>query len=97
MDDRPMSPTEPDGVWPDLSAADTPELESSEWDDSLSTPPTPPTPLTSPATSVTGHPEVDAALAILDRIDGAPPEEQLAVYQAVHRTLQETLATIDEE
>lgn len=45
----------------------------------------------------TGHPAVDAALAALAQVRTAPPEEQLPAFQALHRTLQETLAGIDEQ
>jgi hypothetical protein len=44
----------------------------------------------------TGHPRVDAALELLQDSAGLPPAEQIAAYDEVHRTLQETLATIDE-
>lgn len=44
----------------------------------------------------TGHPRVDAALDALARATGLPPAEQIAGYEAAHRTLQETLASIDE-
>jgi hypothetical protein len=39
---------------------------------------------------------VDAALELLEDSAGVPPAEQIAAYDEVHRTLQETLATIDE-
>ncbi|HLU46396.1 MAG TPA: hypothetical protein VKZ67_15485 [Natronosporangium sp.] len=45
----------------------------------------------------TGHPAVDAALAALAQVRHAPPAEQLPAFQALHRTLQETLASIDEQ
>lgn len=44
----------------------------------------------------TGHPRLDAALDALERTSGLPPAEQIAEYDEAHRTLQETLATIDE-
>lgn len=44
----------------------------------------------------TGHPLVDAALAGLDRVAGAPAAEQVAAYEETHRVLQQTLATIDQ-
>ncbi len=43
-----------------------------------------------------GDPRVDAALGQLDGITELPGTEQVATYEAVHRTLQDTLATIDE-
>jgi len=45
---------------------------------------------------VTGHPAVDAALRELARVADAEPADQIPAYQAVHRVLQETLASIDE-
>lgn len=42
------------------------------------------------------HPKVDEALQTLAETRGLTPGEQIAGYEAVHRTLQETLATIDE-
>jgi hypothetical protein len=44
----------------------------------------------------TGHPEVDAALAELTRADRLPPDQQIAAYESVHRTLQDTLGTIEQ-
>jgi len=44
----------------------------------------------------TGHPAVDAALHAIANAENLPPEDQIAQYEAAHRTLQETLATIDE-
>jgi len=44
----------------------------------------------------TGHSEVDAALDALDRAGRLPPAEQITVFEAAHRTLQEALAAIDE-
>ncbi len=43
----------------------------------------------------TGDPEVDAALAVLATSMGGPLEEQLAVYEAAHRTLQDRLADVE--
>ncbi|HEX6921401.1 MAG TPA: hypothetical protein VF314_14350 [Actinomycetes bacterium] len=40
----------------------------------------------------TGDPRVDAALGRLDELEGSPPPEHVAVYEDVHRTLQEVLA-----
>jgi len=47
-------------------------------------------------TETTGSARVDEAIEALDRAAGLPPEQQIAEYEAAHRTLQETLATIDE-
>ena len=44
----------------------------------------------------TGHPAVDAALRGMANAAELPPAEQIVEYEAAHRTLQETLATIDE-
>jgi hypothetical protein len=49
-----------------------------------------------PAVVSTGHPAVDAALHAIANAADLPPEDQIAQYEAAHRTLQETLATIDE-
>jgi hypothetical protein len=43
-----------------------------------------------------GHAAVDAAVAAVTAAADLPPGEQVAAYEAAHRTLQETLATIDE-
>jgi len=43
-----------------------------------------------------GSEQVDAALAALDAAAGLPPHEQIPAYEAAHRTLQDTLAGIDE-
>jgi hypothetical protein len=47
-------------------------------------------------TGPTGHPAVDAALASLADATELPPSEQVAAYEATHRALQQTLATIDQ-
>jgi hypothetical protein len=44
----------------------------------------------------TGHPLIDAALAGLDRVAGAPAAEQVGAYEEMHRVLQQTLASIDQ-
>ncbi|MPZ28512.1 MAG: hypothetical protein GEV12_19455 [Micromonosporaceae bacterium] len=44
----------------------------------------------------TGHPAVDSALRAVAEVAGAAPADQLPAYQAAHRTLRETLASIDE-
>lgn len=54
------------------------------------TEPTPPEP------TGTGHDEVDAALAALADATDRPPAEQIEAYEAVHRTLQETLRGIEQ-
>ncbi len=42
-----------------------------------------------------GHPAVDAALQSLANAARLSPAEQVAAYEEAHRTLQETLASID--
>lgn len=44
----------------------------------------------------TGHPAVDAALSAMANAVDLPPDDQIAQYEATHRILSETLATIDE-
>jgi hypothetical protein len=43
-----------------------------------------------------GHPAVDAAIQAMANAAGLPLADQIAQYEAVHRTLRETLATIDQ-
>lgn len=43
----------------------------------------------------TGHPAVDAVLRSLANAARLAPADQIAEYEAAHRVLQETLATID--
>jgi hypothetical protein len=43
----------------------------------------------------TGDDLVDAAIERLSRVATEPLEEQLAVYDAVHRTLQDRLADVE--
>jgi hypothetical protein len=45
----------------------------------------------------TGHPSVDAVLRGITQVAGQPAGDQIPAFQAAHRTLQETLASIDEE
>jgi hypothetical protein len=49
-----------------------------------------------PGAGETGHPEVDTALAELTRAERLPPDQQIAAYESVHRTLQDTLRTIEQ-
>jgi hypothetical protein len=44
----------------------------------------------------TGGDRVDAALRRLESVDETPVSEHVAQYDAVHRALQDALATIDE-
>jgi hypothetical protein len=53
-------------------------------------------PAASPELVATGHPAVDAALHAIANAADLPPADQIAQYEAAHRTLQETLGTIDE-
>jgi hypothetical protein len=43
-----------------------------------------------------GHPAVDAALQAMANATDLPPDDQIAQYEATHRILRETLATIDD-
>jgi len=49
-----------------------------------------------PAGGGTGDDRVDAALRRLDAVDELPVSDHVAQYDAVHRTLQDALAAIDE-
>lgn len=49
-----------------------------------------------PAPPETGDDRVDATLTELAGIAGRPPAEHVAVYEEVHRRLQDTLADLDE-
>jgi hypothetical protein len=49
-----------------------------------------------PATGPTGHPVVDAAVAGLAEQAELPPAEQVGGYEAAHRALSQTLASIDQ-
>ena len=40
--------------------------------------------------------QVDDALALLDGLDDKPVAEHVEVFDAVHRSLQDALATLDE-
>ena len=51
---------------------------------------------TAPGAGETGHPDVDTALAELARAERLPPDQQIAAYESVHRTLQDTLRTIEQ-
>jgi hypothetical protein len=44
----------------------------------------------------TGHRAVDAALRSLENAADLPEAERIAAYEAAHRTLRETLSTIDD-
>ncbi|GAA1988067.1 hypothetical protein [Kitasatospora viridis] len=44
----------------------------------------------------TGHPEVDAELAGLERLDGVPTVEHPAVYENVQQRLNTILTSLDE-
>jgi hypothetical protein len=47
------------------------------------------------ALDTTGHPAVDGVLRMLANAAQLAPAEQIAEYEAAHRVLQETLASID--
>lgn len=40
--------------------------------------------------------QVDQALALLDELDDRPVSEHVEVFDQVHRSLQDALATLDE-
>lgn len=46
---------------------------------------------------LTGHPSVDAALRAVVAAGSVAPVDQVPAYQAAHRTLRDTLASIDEQ
>jgi hypothetical protein len=48
------------------------------------------------APGITGHRAVDAALRSLENADNLSLREQVDAYEAAHRTLRETLSTIDD-
>jgi hypothetical protein len=43
----------------------------------------------------TGDERVDAAVQRLDEVTRTPPEEHVAIYEDVHKRLQDTLAELD--
>jgi hypothetical protein len=47
-------------------------------------------------TGPTGHPQIDPLLGELERAEQLPPDQQIPVYESVHRTLQETLRSIEQ-
>ena len=59
-----------------------------------SPPATPGSPVVDPIDG-TGHPAVDAVLRSLANAVPLSPADQIAEYEAAHRVLQETLASID--
>jgi hypothetical protein len=49
-----------------------------------------------PAEAGSGHAGVDAVIRSMANAAELSPADQIAEYEAAHRTLQETLATIDQ-
>jgi hypothetical protein len=49
-----------------------------------------------PGDQGSGHPAVDAVVQAVEAVADLPPADQIEAYDAAHRTLQETLATIDQ-
>ena len=43
----------------------------------------------------TGEPRVDRAVAGLDRLEGLPPDEHVAVFEQTHATLRQVLSELD--
>lgn len=56
----------------------------------------PPRPVDIEVESGVPHPAVDAALQAIVNAAELSPADQIAQYEAAYRTLQETLATIDQ-
>jgi hypothetical protein len=72
-----------DDVWPEDEQASTPgPVEAAQ-------------PAEAATVGGTGHPAVDAVLQSLANAARLAPADQIAEYEAAHRVLQETLATID--
>jgi hypothetical protein len=72
-----------DDVWPEDEQAAAPgPIETAQ-------------PTETAAAGGTGHPAVDAVLQSLANAARLAPADQIAEYEAAHRVLQETLATID--
>jgi hypothetical protein len=44
----------------------------------------------------TGHPGVDATLAVLAESDDLPPAQRVGAFEQAHRALSQTLAAIDQ-
>jgi hypothetical protein len=83
---RPIYPGPRPGPGPETATRNTPEMITET--------------ITETAESVdavgTGHPAVDEVLGALSGAEQSPPAEQIAFYEATHRVLKETLATIDQ-
>ncbi|GAA1825706.1 hypothetical protein GCM10009835_53050 [Planosporangium flavigriseum] len=47
-------------------------------------------------TGPAGQAQLEAVLAELERAAQLPPDQQISVYESVHRTLQETLRSIEQ-
>jgi hypothetical protein len=81
--------TEPMNEWPEQPPSEPPAeqpLEEQPTVDQSFDVPDPPQ---------TGDVEVDAALLALAEAISSPLEEQVAVYEAAHRTLQDRLADVE--
>ncbi|HVA59147.1 MAG TPA: hypothetical protein VNG13_01255 [Mycobacteriales bacterium] len=50
-----------------------------------------------PIAERTGEPRIDAALERLGSVASAPLSEHVAIYEDVHRRLQDALADLDED
>jgi len=95
MTDHPTAPEEPPAAMPGTGAetADAPPEPGGERVDA---PPEPGGERVDPPPE-TGDPRVDEALVRLAGIAGQPPAEHVAVYEEVHRRLQDTLADLDDD
>ena len=87
------------GYSPMRKLAEDDEWEDDVWpEDEQAATPGPVEPGPAPEAAVaggTGHPAVDAVLQSLANAARLAPADQIAEYEAAHRVLQETLATID--
>jgi hypothetical protein len=76
-----------DGGWPDRSdVGEDVEIGAEQAD---------PEPASWARPDVTGVARVDAVIGELDRLDGLPAGEHVAVYEGLHRQLQDALADLD--
>ena len=85
MTDQPTAQDEPLDTGAERPAAQPPGPSAQPGDHPVGAPP------------ATGDPRVDEALAGLAGIAGQPPAEHVAVYEEVHRRLQDTLADLDDD
>jgi hypothetical protein len=58
--------------------------------------PLPPAPASPPSLGPSGQAPVDAAVAELARAERLTPDQQIEMYESVHRALQDTLRSIEQ-